>query len=278
MSVETDKLIITEVLGATGLNSDGTVGFLIDEIDDLTIANTEGKEAVTGKGGKTLLNIKKDKKTIVTLINKAYSMSVMEYQTGGTLKNGLTNEGEKTRIRFPEGIEIKVADKATISHKAVGTIGNEIAEIFLMNADGSLGKKFTQSATLATGKFTFTPATKTIEFFAGEVPFNSDITVYYDRDIMMKSLNNPIENYSKSCPMWIDVLCKDTCQKVYWGRYIFAMAEFDGNFDIKAGSTIGTQSISFESLPPSGKCPGVVVTGKNLWDFQVFGVEDGDAV
>lgn len=275
---EIDGLLITDIISVSALDpTDGSLKFVLEDIKTWTMANTEEKESITGRGGRVLKNIKKNKKAIFTGESAKYSLALIEAQSGGTLDKGTDNMGVKRKIRLGEEITTTVADSAKIKYVAVGTVGNEIPELYIRTQDG-LGKKLTQDSAVGVGKFTYDPSTKTITFNTDEVPIGTDLVAYYDRNINMVTVNNPSDMFSKSYPFAIDVLAEGACNKVYFCRINIPKGELDGNFNLTGGDTVGTQSFSIECLTSTGKCPGVYATGNNLWDMVIFGQDAEDAV
>ena len=190
--------------------------------------------------------------------------------SGGALAAMVGSEvedGDYT-IRYTDPIVVS-SDSATTTETAVGTVGNEIGTIYVRDNNKAYisgGKKLTQtSGTPATGEFSYDPSTKTVTFFAGDVPDGTEVIAFYDTEVTGKKISNKSDNYSNTLQVFIDCTCTDGCDNLFHGQFIIERADFNGTFDIKGGSEPSTLSFEFTSLPN-------LCTGKSnlLWDFVVF--------
>lgn len=264
-------VFITDVVSISALNDDGTIKFRATELTDLTIAQTADSTDVVGRGNTVLKRIKSNKQTTITATNGLYSIPLLEASSGGEIR-GNNSEGVRTKINIPEDITVTVADQATLGYTAVGTVGNEIIEIraWLPGAGGG-GIILNQGVTTSPTQFTYDPATKLISFDSGTIPVDTKLTVYYNREIMAVTLENNASSFAGTYPVWIDLIVEDECDNQYKARFIIPRGQFDDNYDITAGNTIGTQSISISALKPTGNCPGATLSNSDLlWELIIF--------
>lgn len=77
MSVNVNDLSITslETIMAFGING-GTHRFTLDELQNATIANSQDNTALTGKGGRTIGQLKRNKSVTVSGTNGMVSMGL----------------------------------------------------------------------------------------------------------------------------------------------------------------------------------------------------------
>lgn len=273
------SIFITDIVDVTVLDNLGKVKFRITEITDFTLAQTADSADVVGRGNTILKRIKSNKQATLTGTNGVYSVPLLETSSGGILQ-GNNSEGVRTRINIPEDIIVTVADQATISYNAIGSIGNEIIEIraWLPGAGGG-GLILNQGATTSLTQFTFDPATKEIQFDSGTIPVDTKLTVYYNREIMAVTLENNASSFAGVYPIWINLIVEDECDRQYKARIVMPRGQFDDNYDITGGNTIGTQSFSISSLRPIGNCPGTTLANlDNLWELIIFRKDIEDAV
>lgn len=242
----------------------GEYKFTLDELQNAKIGNTQDKTDITGKGGRKLSSLKKNKAVAVSGNNGLVSGGLLEAQTGGTFVR------KETPVLVPEYLTIK-SNKATTSFKAVGTTGNEIVEIYVLNTDGTQGTKLEQDATASEGKFAYAPATKEITFAEGAFDDGTEIAVYYFRKVQADVLENLSDSYSEKLALYIDAFAEDKCGRVYRVQFHIPKADFNGNFDIDMGENQTVHAFEAESL--AGSC------GKNgaLWTYTIFG-EDAEDV
>lgn len=257
-----DKFTITSFDQLTGFDrTTGNLDMVLDELTDFTLSQEEEKVSITGKGGRTIGSLKKNKKTTGKGTNGMLSGGALAAMLGTEIEDGEFN------IRFTDRIIVN-SNKGLTAEKAVGTAGNEIGTIYVRDekqAYISGGKKLTQaSGTPATGEFSYDPETKEITFFDGDVADGVEVIAFYDATVTGKKISNDADHYSKTLQVFIDVTCQDSCDNLFHGQYIFDRADFNGTFDTVGGNDPSTLGFEFESLPN-------ICTGKtDLYDFILF--------
>lgn len=257
-----DKFTITSYDQIIGFDrTNGNLDMILDELSDFSLAQEEEKTEITGKGGRTIGSLKKNKKVTGSGTNGMLSGGALAAMTGSDVEDG------EYQIRYTDTITV-TENAGTTTETAVGTVGNEIGTIYVRdvnNAYISGGKKLTQtSATPKTGEFSYDPATKEITFFEGDVADGTEVIAFYDAEVTGKKISNDADKYSKTLQVFIDVTCEDGCDNLFHGQFIIDRADFTGTFDIQGGSDPATQGFEFTSLPD-------LCTGKSLlWDFIVF--------
>lgn len=241
----------------------GNYKFTLDELQNATIAQTQDTQEITGKGGRKLAKLKRNKAVTISGTNGMVSGGLLELQTGGTFENKLTE------VLWTDNIAVS-GGKAVTTYKAVGTIGAEIESLYIKNPNGTLGEALEQSDVAAEGKFAYDPETKTITFAEG-VADNTEVVVYYKRKIKADVLENESDTYSGKCALFIDALGEDKCANVYRIQFYIPKADFNGEFSFEMGDNQTVHAFDAEAL--SGAC------GANgqLWTYTIFGVNTADA-
>lgn len=239
--------------------------FTLDELQNAKIANTQDKTDITGKGGRKLSSLKRNKAVVISGTNGLVSAGLLEVQTGGKFK---TDEG--ALIRWADYLTIE-SNAATTAYKAVGTTGNEIERVYIKNTNGTIKEALTQDAAVSTGKFTYSPTTKALAFAEGAYEDGTEIVVYYTRKIKASVLDNVSDVYSDKCKLFINAMGEDKCDNLYRIQICVPRADFSGNFDIDMGDNQTVHAFEAESL--AGAC----AARGNLWSYTVFGVNEGDA-
>lgn len=244
----------------------GAFRFELDELQSAKIANTQEKTDITGKGGRKLNSLKKNKAVTISGTNGLVSGGLLELQTGSEFK-----EMENAPVRWTDYLTV-ASNKANTTYKAVGTTGNEIETVYIKNEDGTLGTVLTQDSAVSDGKFTYSPETKELEFNEGQCPDGTEIVVFYTRNIKAAVLDNISDVYSEKCQLYIDATGEDKCsKKIYHVQFYIPRADFNGNFDFDLGDNQTVHAFEAESL--AGSCG----TAGTLWTFTVFGADEGDA-
>lgn len=252
-----------ETITAFGING-GVHRFTLDELQNTTIANSQDNTALTGKGGRTIGQLKRNKSVTVSGTNGMVSMGMIEVEVG--------SEGEhkeSTPVRHPGDYLTVTDNKATTSYKAVGTAGNEIKEVIVKNSDGTINRRLTQDATATDGKFAYDPATKELTFADGELSDGTSILVHYDYNVVGDVISNISDNFSEIVDMYVDGLAEDKCHNIYHIQFHIPYADFTGSFDLAFGDSQTTHGFEATSLPQT--CGN---GGTKFWDLTVFGVND----
>lgn len=264
MNLNTSDLTITsiETITAFDINT-GDFKFSLDELQTATIAQGQDVVEITGKQGRRLNTLKRNKTVTISGTNGLLSTGLIEMQAGTPFE-----EGEST-VRITEYLTVE-SNQATTKYKAVGTAGNELKKVFVHNDNGTLGEAITQDAAAAEGKFAYDPETKEITFNEGEVADGTEIVVFYDRKINASTQTNMSDVYSDKCTLYVDVLCEDICNNVYHAQFYIPKADFDGNFELAMGED---QTVhSFEASALAGTCG----TAGIYWKLTVFGEDAED--
>ena len=253
-----------ETIKAYGL--DGTPRFILDELQNARIANTQEKEDVTGKGGRKLNSLKKNKAVTISGTNGLVSGGLLEAQTGGTFE-----EKNSTPVAWTDYLTVS-SNKATTNYKAIGTAGAEIEGLYVKNSNGTMGTKLEQAASASEGKFAYAPATKELTFAEGALEDGTEIVVFYTRNIKGSVITNDSEKYSEKLTLYIDAFGEDLCGRQYRIQFYVPRADFSGDFDIELGDNQTVHAFEAESLA-GGAC-GALGNSGALWTYTIF---DGDA-
>ena len=261
MNINDLTLTSLETINAFDINT-GAYLFTLDELQSATISQTEEKTDITGKNGRKLSTLKRNKAVTVEGTNGMVSGGLMELQTGGSFSE------KATEVLWTDYLTI-TSNEATTSYKAIGTAGSEIEEIYVRNADGTLGTKLVQNNTAAEGKFTYTPDSKKLTFSG--LDDKTEIIVHYRRKITAPTIENYSESYSKKCTLYVDALAEDKCANIYRVQFYIPKADFSGEFSLELGGDQTTHAFSADAL--SGACG----TGGMYFTYTVFGANTADA-
>ena len=257
-------ITITSLETITAFNiTTGDYRFTLDELQNTTIANTQESAEITGKGGRKLSNLKRNKAVTISGSNGLVSGGLLEAQTGGKF------ETKDTNILWTDYLTVS-ENKAVTSFKAVGTTGAEIKSLYIRNSDGTLGQELTQDSAAKSGKFAYNPESKEITFHT-DVTAGTEIVVYYDRKINADVLSNESDVYSEKCTLYVDAMGEDKCGNVYRIQFFVPKADFSGEFSLEMGENQTAHAFEAESL--AGGCGA----GGSLWTYTVFGVNTTDA-
>lgn len=262
-----DNLTITslETIDAFGITDDAYL-FTLDELQNAKIANTQDKQDITGKQGRKLNSIKKNKAVVVSGTNGLVSNGLLAIQTGGEVENS-----NNALVMYTDYIDITGSETSfKLTHTAYGesvesTTDYKIIDVIVKDKSGKQIKKLTKGTTTEGDKFTCTDG-KTISIAA--VSDAASVVVHYYRSITGQVLENNSDKYSEKCKLYINAFAEDLCGKVYRIQFYIPKADFNGNFDFEMGDNQTVHAFEAESL--SGSCGAA---GK-FWTWTVF---DDDA-
>lgn len=240
----------------------GAYLFTLDELQNATLSQTEETSEITGKHGRKLANLKRNKAVTISGTNGMVSAGLLEMQTGGSF------ESKATEVLWTDYLTVS-SNAATSSYTAVGTSGAEIEALYVRNADGTMGDELEQSSAVASGKFTYDPSTKAFAF--SDLADGTELIAYYKRKITANVLDNDSETYSTKCALYVDVLGEDKCANVYRIQIYIPKADFNGEFSLEMGENQTTHGFEAEAL--AGACGA----GGLLWTYTIFGVNTEDA-
>lgn len=260
MNINDITITSLETINAFDIVS-GAYKFTLDELQNTNIAQTEDKAEITGKHGRKLANLKRNKAVTISGTNGMVSGGLLEIQTGGTFEN------KATEVLWTDYVTV-ANNAAATTYKAIGTAGAEIEALYIKNANGTLGAILEQDAADAEGKFTYDPATKALTFTG--IEDGTEVVVYYKRKIVADVLDNNSDTYAGKCALYIDALGEDKCANVYRIQFYIPKADFNGEFSLEMGENQTVHSFDAEAL--AGSCGA----GGTLWTYTIFGAETKD--
>lgn len=241
----------------------GNYKFTLDELQSATLAQTQDTADITGKAGRKLNTLKKSKAVTVSGTNGLLSGGLMELQTGGSFKN------QATTVLWTDYLTVGTGNEVATSYTAIGTVGAEIEELYVKNADGTVGAKLTQAAETAAGKFTYAPDTKKLTFHT-DIAAGTEIVVYYKRNITADVLDNKSDKFSGKAALYIDAFGEDKCANIYRVQIYIPKADFSGEFSFDMGDDQTVHAFEAEAL--AGACGN----GATLWTYTIFGKDTED--
>ena len=266
MAVNINDLAITslETIQAYTLVT-GDYMWTLDELQSATISQTEEKVDFTGKQGRKLTSMKRNKAVTVSGTNGMISFGLLATQAGSTFE---ATEG--TMVQWYDHLTVK-SNKATTNYKAFGTAGAEIQELWLKN-NSVLDTKLAQDTTAASGKFAYDPSTKELTFSG--ITDGTEIFVVYQRKVTGAYMENMSDKYASKCQLYIDAIGEDKCGNQYHVQFYIPKADFNGEFSFEMGDSQSVHAFEAEALASGTGC-GATAHGGVFWTCTVFG-EDAD--
>jgi len=262
---------ITALDDFTGFDLDtGAHLFTVDELQSFSIEQSEDTQDVTGRNGRLLNIIKRNKSITISGQNGVVNSGLMEAQTGSEFKHDAAGAIE---VEWSEFVTVDAEHKATTEFKATGTAGAEIMDAYIVE-NNIATTKLVQADAAAAGKFAYDPATKTLTFHT-DVAKDTMVVVWYKRKLASADyLDNLSDSYAKDVMAYANVQVEDKCANVYHGQIYIPRCAFIGNFTLEGSDSQATHSFEARAIA-SGKC-GKTDDGL-YYRLVVFGVNTEDA-
>lgn len=270
MSVTINGFTITSLETIHAYNrTTGLCELYLDELQNATVESSEETQDITGKGGRLLKQLKRNKAVTVSGTSALISGDLMAAQTGSE-----PVYHADTVIRKPEVIEVaKGATTATTAFEAVGDTGKEIIEMRLVDANGALLDSYTQSTTADATHFTYDPSTKTLTLPTG-IATAKDIViaVFYDYETEGTTVSNMSDVFGKTLKVYIDCVGTDECDKEYKCQFVIPRGQFSGNFSVTMGGDQTVEDFTINTLVDTCATSAI----GTLFDFIVYTDPVGD--
>ena len=241
----------------------GNYLFTLDELQSASIAQGQEKVDITGKQGRKLSSMKRNKTMTISGQNGMLSCGLIELQTGSDFAT------KNTEIMWNDFLTVDASHQAKTKFKGIGTAGAEIVELYILETVGTVRTSLVQAAQAAEGKFSYDPSTKVLQFHT-DVAEGTQIAVYYKRKISASVLSNESDKYSKKCELYVDCIGEDKCANIYHVQFHIPKADFNGEFTLDFGDDQSVHNFEAEGL--SGACGA----GATFWDMIVFGENAAD--
>ena len=241
----------------------GNYLFTLDELQSASIAQGQEKVDITGKQGRKLSSMKRNKTMTISGSNGMLSCGLVEMQTGSSFAT------KETEVMWTDFLTVDNSNQAKTNYIAIGTAGAEIVELYILETVGTVRTSLAQDTQAASGKFSYNPTTKTLQFHT-DVASGTQIAVYYKRKISADVLSNKSDTYSGKCELYVDCIGEDKCANIYHVQFHIPKADFNGEFSLDFGDDQSVHSFEAEGL--SGACGA----GSVYWDMIVFGQNAAD--
>lgn len=241
----------------------GNYLFTLDELQDGSIAQSQETSDITGKGGRVLSTLKKNKSVTVSGTNGLISGGLLEMQTGGTFEN------KTTTVTWTDYLTVS-SNAAATKYKAVGTTGAEITALYVKNSSGVITEELTQASAASSGKFAYDPDDKSLTFSG--IADGTEIMVKYKRRITADVLEDDGAKFSGKCALYVDCFGEDKCSNVYRVQFYIPKADFSGEFTLDMGGDQTVHAFEAKALAGGGGCSGT----SSHFTYTIFGTDTAD--
>jgi len=248
MALNFDKYAIVSIDSITGFDlSTKECLFILDEIKDATLEGAAETIWSTGKEGRRLSAMKRNK-TCAISANNGFIVGGLLAQTIGDLDP--EEDFTTASILMPafERIEVTDPTKVELAFAAQGVTGNEIGWIYKANKDGSQGEKFAQAASATATQFAYDDTDKEITLPTGKFAAGDVVIVFYEYLTKGRKYSNKSDVYAQDCYLVCDIMVKDVCDgTLQHSKLVMPKVTLDDNFSYTFGNDMAVQAFRAEA-------------------------------
>lgn len=255
MSFDINNFVIDRVIRGTMLSTaDDSVLWAINQIEDPQITvNADSVDAVDAIGV-PIMTFERAKNAEFSASNSLIDLGLLAAQSGSAKRLAAAGSGNTILVpHFQEFTWVNGAD-VTLDYVPVGTAGAEVAYIYDLNGDGSLGKKYTADAAAGEDKFKVVANTKKITPPTNITTAKKAWCVYYytadgTADLGAVLVANDAKNFPTAGKFIMEVLGADTCNITtkYYAYIVFPQAKLMSDFDLTF-STDGKHPFTIKAM------------------------------
>lgn len=273
--VNVNDLIITslDTISAFGVGDHADEYlFTLDELQNASIGQGQEKTDLTGKAGRKLASLKRNKTITVSGTNGMLSGGMLELQTGGTF---VTNSTDTINFRQRDYFTISTSGTYKLTGTPITASSNSLVSVYTRNSNGTLTELTKSTASeVPAGSYKLvapvSPATEYSLVFNSGLANGTEIVAIYDRHVAGAKLDNPSDKFSGKAQLYIDATAEDKCSHIFHVQIWIPKADLNGEFTIEMGDNQAVHNFEAEGL--AGACGA----GETLWTFTVVGENAAD--
>lgn len=226
----------------------------VSQISSFSISVTTDSQDAVDATGTPIMTFYRAKQCEISAENALWDLSLFAAQGGGN--NALVSSSATNKFNVPifDEIELASATSATLTHTPVLPSGATYAVpyVYVLNGDGSMGKKLVAGSAAEAGVFAQSGATLT--FAADEFAVGDTIIAFYEYEAngtagsQAVKLQNTAKDFPKAGKFVLEVLCVDPCDRtqIYYAYLIMPAATLAPDVDLDF-STDATHSFTLRA-------------------------------
>ena len=241
MALNISNLVIDRILrGVMFSTTTREALWSVSQISSFSISiTTDSQDAVDGTGT-PIMTFYRAKQCEISAENALWDLSLFAAQGGGV--QALQSSSAQNRFNVPifDEIEMASATSATLTHTPVLPAGETYAVpyVYVLNGDGSMGKKLVCGGTAAEG--VYTQSGTTLTFASGDLAVGDTIIAFYEYEANGTSGNqavklmNTAKDFPKAGKFVLEILCCDPCDRtnLYYAYLIMPAATLAPDVDL----------------------------------------------
>lgn len=244
VNFDINSFVIDHPTRAISLNSDDTIAWYTNQIQDFSVKVDGEEETKKDANGNTIATITRGKTCTVNFNVAVFDLNIIAAQNG-TKKE--VAGADVTSINAPIFEEIKITadnqEEIVLRHKVRGVGGTYKLNVTTLTNDGAPKKIFKQGAAAAEGVFTYADGTKTVSFYTGDLSVGDTVLIVYEYDakeaVRVAARGT---DFPKSSKLYIELRGFDVCDQntLIYAYYRFPNAKLKSSYqdDLKLDSTI----------------------------------------
>lgn len=212
----------------------------VSQISSFSISiTTDSQDAVDGTGT-PIMTFYRAKQCEISAENALWDLSLFAAQGGGDQALQASSAANKFNVPIFDEIELASATSATLTHTPELPAGETYAVpyVYVLNGDGSMGRKLTCGSTAAEG--VYTQSGTTLTFAANDLAVGDTIIAFYEYEANGTSgsqavkLMNTAKDFPKAGKFVLEVLCCDPCDRtnLYYAYLIMPAATLAPDVDL----------------------------------------------
>ena len=226
----------------------------VSQISSFSISVTTDSQDAVDASGTPIMTFYRAKQCEITAENALWDLTLFAAQGGGDQALVSSSSTNKFNVPIFDEVELTSATTATLTHTPVLPAGETYAVpyVYILNGDGSMGKKLVAGASADTG--VFSQAGAVLTFAAGDLAVGDTIIAFYDYEAngtagsQAVKLTNTAKDFPKAGKFVLEVLCCDPCSKsdLYYAYLIMPSASLAPDVDVDF-STDATHSFTLRA-------------------------------
>lgn len=241
MALNISNLVIDRILrGVMFSTTTREALWSVSQISSFSISiTTDSQDAVDGTGT-PIMTFYRAKQCEISAENALWDLTLFAAQGGGDQALQSSSATNKFNVPIFDEVELASATSATLTHTPVLPTGETYAVpyVYVLNGDGSMGRKLTCGASAAEGVYTQTGTTLT--FAANDLAVGDTIIAFYEYEANGTSGNqavklmNTAKDFPKAGKFVLEVLCCDPCDRtnLYYAYLIMPAATLAPDVDL----------------------------------------------
>lgn len=239
MSVNISNLVIDRILRGVMFNtSTREAMWNVSQISSFSISVSSDKRTAVDATETPIMDFYRAKTCTVTAENALWDLGLFAAQGGSALETSSADN----KFNVPAFDEIKLTDAtaAVLTYVPVAPNGADRAVpfVYVLNGDGTLGKKLVCGDAAAVGVFAQTG--KNLTFFEGDLKVGETIIVFYEHEAdgtvgnQALAMKNTAKDFPRAGRFVMEVLCCDPCDKstLYYAYLIMPSATLSPDVDL----------------------------------------------